>query len=98
MNIIWMTINRSNSKLDVTLFHQGRILESAWITSKPDFTLQCDKASAKAVQSLGLTKRTFTHLTKECTKLTLSTFGILCSICNLYLARNIDKLEQMPQS
>ena len=36
-----------------------------WITSKPNFTLHCDKVSAKAMQSLGLIKRTFTHLTKE---------------------------------
>ena len=36
-----------------------------WITYKPDFTLQCEKASAKAMQSLGLIKRTFTNLTKE---------------------------------
>ena len=36
-----------------------------WITPKPDFTLQCDKAFAKAMQSFGLIKRAFTHLTKE---------------------------------
>ena len=36
-----------------------------WIASKPDFSLQCDKASAKVMHSLGLIKRTFTNLTKE---------------------------------
>jgi len=32
---------------------------------KPNFTLHCDKVSAKAMQSLELINRTFTHLTKE---------------------------------
>ena len=52
----------SCSKLDVVLTEKDL---GVWITSKPDFTLQCDKASAKAMQSLGLIKRTFTHLTKQ---------------------------------
>ena len=30
-----------------------------WITYKPDFSLQCDKASAKAMQSLGLIKNLY---------------------------------------
>ena len=33
-----------------------------WITSKPDFTVQCNKASPKAMQPFGLIKRTFTAL------------------------------------
>jgi len=51
-----------HSKLDI--FSTEKDL-GVWITSKPDSTLQCDKASTKAMQSLRLTKRTFTHLTKE---------------------------------
>ena len=62
--------------------------------------MQCDKASAKAMQSLGLIKRTFTHLTKESFLILYKTY--ICphleycvSIWNPYLARNIDKLEQI---
>jgi len=36
-----------------------------WITFKPNFTLHCDKVSVKAMQSLGLIKKTLTHLTKK---------------------------------
>ena len=58
----YMNEEESNSKLNVVSSEKD--LE-VWITCKPDFTLQCDKASAKAMQSLVLIKRTFTHLTKE---------------------------------
>ena len=40
-----------NSKLNVVSSEKDL---GVWITSKPDFTLQCEKASAKAMQSLGL--------------------------------------------
>jgi len=38
-----------------------------WVTSKPDFTLylQYNKASLKAMQSLSLIKKAFTHLTNK---------------------------------
>ena len=36
----------SNSKLNVVSSEKDL---GVWITSKPDFTLQCDKASAKAM-------------------------------------------------
>ena len=45
-----------NSKLSVVSSEKDL---GVWITSKPNFLLQCDKASAKAMQSLGLIKRTF---------------------------------------
>ena len=51
-----------NSKLNVVSSEKDL---GVWITFKPDFTLQCEKASAKAMQSLGLIRRIFTHLTKE---------------------------------
>ena len=44
-----------------------------WITSKPNFTLQCEKASAKVMQSLGLIK-TFTNLTKELFQILYKTY------------------------
>ena len=73
-----------------------------WITPKPDFTMQCDKASAKAMQSLGLIKRTFTHLTKESFLILYKTYirphlEYCVSILNPHLARNIDKLERIQQ-
>ena len=55
-----------------------------WVTSKPDFTLQCDKASAKGMQSLGLIKRTLIHppdqriLFDIIQDIHSFTFGILC--------------------
>ena len=52
----------SNSKLSVASSEKGL---GVWIALKRDVSLQCDKASAKAMQSLGLIKRTFTSLTKE---------------------------------
>ena len=73
-----------------------------WITSKPDFSLQCDKASAKAMQSLGLIKRTFNHLTSESFLLLYKTYirphlEYCESIWSLYLTRDIDKLEKIQQ-
>ena len=65
-----------------------------WITSKPDFSLQCDKTFAKATQSLGLIKRTFIHVRPSCfyTKLTYIEYCV--SIWSPYLAtRDIDKQE-----
>ena len=53
----YMNDEGSNSKLNITSSEKNL---GVWITSKLDFTLQCDKASAKAMQSLGLIKRTFT--------------------------------------
>ena len=44
-----------------------------WITSKADFTL-CEKASAKAMQSLGLIKSTFTNPTKESFQILYKTY------------------------
>ena len=40
-----------NSKLNVVTSEKDL---GVWITSKPDFTLQCEKDSAKAMQSFGL--------------------------------------------
>ena len=73
-----------------------------WVTSKPDFSLQCDKASAKAMQSLGLIKRTFNHLTSESFLFLHKTYirphlEYCVSICSPYLARDIDKLEKLQQ-
>ena len=71
----------SNSKLNVVLSEKDL---GVWITSKNDFTLQCNKASAKAIQFLGLIERTFTHVTKESfqvlhkTYIHSSTLRILC--------------------
>ena len=48
-----MNDDRSNSKLSIV---PSEMDLGVWITSKPDFSLQCDKASAKAMQSLGLIK------------------------------------------
>ena len=58
----YMNDDGSDSKLSIVPSEKDL---GVWITSKPDFSLQCDKASAKAMQSLGLIKRTFTNLTKE---------------------------------
>ena len=55
----YMNDDGSNSKLSVVLSEKDL---GVWITSKPDFSFQCDKASAKAMQSLGLIKRTFTRI------------------------------------
>ena len=57
-----MNDDGSNSKLSVVSSENDL---GVWITSKTHFTLQYSKASAKAMQALGLIKRTFTHLTKE---------------------------------
>ena len=62
MSTSYMNEEGYNSKLNVVTSEKDL---GVWITSKPDFTLQCEKASAKAMQSLGLLKRTFTNLTKE---------------------------------
>ena len=95
----YMNDERSNSKLSVISSEKDL---GVWITPKPDFTMQCDKASARAMQSLGLIKRTFTHLTMESFLILYKTY--ICphleycvSIWNPYLARNIDKLEQIQQ-
>ena len=73
-----------------------------WITSKPAFTLQYEKASGKAMQSLGLMKRTFTNLTKESFQILYKTYirphlEYCVSIWNSCLERNIDKLEWIQQ-
>ena len=86
--------------LSLVLYHKKRL--GVWITSKPDFSLQCDKASAKAMQSLGLIKRTFTNLTKESFLILYKTYirphlEYCVSIWNPYLAKSIDKLEQIQQ-
>ena len=60
-----------NSKLNVISSEKDL---GVWITSKPDFTLQCEKASAKAMQSLGLIKRTITNLTKESLQILYNTY------------------------
>ena len=64
--------------------------------------MHCDKASANAMQSLGLIKRTFTHLTKESFLILYKSYirpqlEYCVSIWNPYLARNIDKLERIQQ-
>ena len=64
--------------------------------------MQCDKASAKAMQSLGLIKRAFTHWTKESFLILYKTYirphlEYCVSIWNPHLARNIDKLERTQQ-
>ena len=90
----------SCSKLDVAT--SERRIWGVWITSKPDFTLYCDNASSKAMQSLGLIKRTFIHLTKE-SFLTLFKAYIhphleyCVPTLNPYSAKNIDKLERTQQ-
>ena len=58
----YMDEEESRSKLTIVSSQKDL---GMWITSKPDFSLQCDKASAKTMQSLGLIKRTFNHLTSE---------------------------------
>ena len=45
MSIYSMNDNDSHSKLDIVSTDDLGV----WITSKPDFNLQCDKASAKAM-------------------------------------------------
>ena len=64
--------------------------------------MQCNKAYAKAMQSLGLIKKTFTHLTKESFLILYKTYirphlEYCASIWNPYLAGNIDELEQIQQ-
>ena len=61
----------SDSKLNVVSLEKDL---GVWITSKPDFTLQCDKASAKAMQSLVLIKRSFINLTKESFQILYKTY------------------------
>jgi len=73
-----------------------------WITSKPNFALHCDKASAKAMQSLGLIERIFTHLTKESFLMLYKTYiyphlEYCVPIWNPYLAKIIDKLVCVQQ-
>ena len=89
----------SCSRFDVVT--SGKDL-GVWITSKPDFTLHCDNASSKAMQSLGLIKRTFTHLTKECFLILYKAY--ICPhleycvpIWNPYLSKSIEKLERIQQ-
>ena len=53
MNTSYMNDDGPNSKLSVVSSEKNL---GVWITSKPNFLLQCDKASAKAMQSLGLIK------------------------------------------
>ena len=84
------------------LYHHAEKDLGVWITSKPDFSLQCDKVSAKAMQSLGLIKRTFTNLTKESFLILYKTYvhphlEYCVSIWNPYLSKSIDKLEQIQQ-
>ena len=84
-----------NSKLNVVSSEKDL---GVWITSKPDFTLQCEKASAKAMQSLGLIKRTFTNLTKESFQILYKIYirphlEYCVSVWNPYLAKNIDKIN-----
>jgi len=89
MNIIWghyaLSQQRSMDNFQ-TWFHK--------------FTLHCDKASAKAMQSLGLIKRNFTHLSKEPFLMLYKTYirphlEYCVPIWNLYLAKNINKLERV---
>ena len=60
--VYYINDDGSNSKLSVVPSEKDL---GVWITSKPDFSLQCDRASAKAMQSLGLRKRTFTNLSDK---------------------------------
>ena len=95
----YMNDDGSNSKLSIVSSEKDL---GVWITSKPNFSLQCDKASAKAMQSLGLIKRTFTNLTKESFLILYKTYvhphlEYCVSIWNPYLAKSIDKLEQIQQ-
>ena len=94
-----MNDNGSNSKLSVVPLekHLG-----AWIISKPEFSLQCGKMSAKAMQSLGIIKNFFTNLTKESFLILYKIYvhphlEYCVSIWNPYLAKSIDKLEQIQQ-
>jgi len=87
------------AKLEVVLTEKDL---GVWITSKPNFTLHCDKASAKAMQSFGLIKRTFSYLTKESFLMLYKTY--ICphlqycvSIWSPYLVKNINKLECVQQ-
>ena len=52
----YMNDDGSNSKLSIVSSEKDL---GVWITSEPDFSLQCDKASAKAMQSLGLIKNLY---------------------------------------
>ena len=95
----YMNYERSNSKLSIVSSEKDL---GVWITSKFNFTMHCDKASAKAMQSLGLIKRTFTHSTKESFLILYKSYirpqlEYCVSIWNSYLARNIDKLERIQQ-
>ena len=99
----YMNDDGSNSKLIVVPSEKDL---GIWIPSKPNFSLQCDKASAKAMQSLGLIKRTFTNLTKELFLILYKTYvrphlephlEYCVSIWNPYLAKSIDKLEHIQQ-
>ncbi|XP_065896425.1 uncharacterized protein [Dysidea avara] len=95
----YMNDEGTNTKLGIVSSEKDL---GVWITSKPNFALQCDKASAKAMQSLGLIKRTFTHLTKESFLILYKTYvrphlEYCVSIWNPFLAQNIDKLERIQQ-
>ena len=98
-NSYYMNDDGSNSKLSVVASEKNL---GVWITSKPDFSLQCNKVSAKALQSLWILKRTFTKLTKESFQILYKTYvrpqlEYCVSIWNPYLAKSIDKLEQIQQ-
>ena len=94
----YMNDDGSNSKLSIVPSEKDL---GVWITSKPNFSLQCDKASAKAMQSLGLIKN-YTNFTKESFLIFYKTYihphlEYCVLIWNPYLAKSIDKLEQIQQ-
>ena len=94
-------MDEEGSRSKLTIVSSEKDL-GVWITSKPDFSLQCDKAAAKAMQSLGLIKRSFNNLTSEFFLLLYKTYIRLhleycVSIWSPYLARDIDKLEKIQQ-
>ena len=71
-----------------------------WITSSLKPSLQCDKAAATASRILGMLKRTFTKLLRELFVFLYRTYvrphlEYCIQLWCPYLARNIDKLENV---
>jgi len=91
----YMNDEGSCSRLDVVTSEKDLGVQ---ITSKPDFTLHCDKSSSKAMYAIP----NFTHLTKVSSLILYKAYirphlEYCVPIWNPSLAKNIDKLEHTQQ-
>jgi len=70
-----------------------------WVTPQMDFSMQCQKAAAKATQALGVSKRTFKHLNKESFLLAYKSYirphlEYCVQLWNPHLIKDIDIIEK----